>query len=302
MRFAAVEEHHEGLRLDRYIAEVLELCSRSQISQRVERLTVNGEPAKLSFKLKAGDQIEFDTKAPEPSTLVPESIPLDIIYEDANVIVVNKPAGMVVHPGAGNWHGTMANALLGHISGLEEAFDDELRPGIAHRLDKDTTGVIIAAKHPEALTWLSEQFHSRHTQKTYIAAVRGTPSRPKGVIDLAIGRDPKHRKRFAIRPTGGKSAVTEYTLLFQGPHHSIVRLRPLTGRTHQLRVHMTSLGTPIVGDPIYGRSSKHLADLPLMLHAYRLEIRLPGEEAPRAFTAALPETFTPLIPDHLDLA
>ncbi|MFP4378374.1 MAG: RluA family pseudouridine synthase [Spirochaetales bacterium] len=297
-----VEEPHEGMRLDRYIAEVLELCSRSQIPQRVEQVTVNGESVKLSLKIKTGDLVEVETKPPEPSELVAESIPLDILYEDEHVVVVNKPAGMVVHPGAGNWSGTMANALLGHISGLEEAFDDELRPGIAHRLDKDTTGVIIAAKHPEALGWLSAQFQSRRTIKTYIAAVRGTPSHVSGTIDLPIGRDPKHRKRFAVRPHGGKSAITEYTLLYQGAHHSIVRLRPTTGRTHQLRVHMASLGTPILGDPIYGRSSKHFPDLPLMLHAYRLEIRLLHESERRAFTAALPETFTALLPDQLDLS
>jgi 23S rRNA pseudouridine1911/1915/1917 synthase len=290
------------MRLDRYIAEVLDVCSRSQISQRVERVTVHGEPAKLSYKVRSGDLLEVDTKAPEPSELVAESIPLDIIYEDDDVVVINKKAGMVVHPGAGNWSGTMANALLGHISGLDEAFEDELRPGIAHRLDKDTSGVIVAAKHPEALAWLSEQFQGRRTKKTYIAAVRGTPARASGVIDLAIGRDPKHRKRFAVRPSGGKEARTEYALLYQGAHHSVLRLHPTTGRTHQLRVHMLSLGTPILGDPIYGRSSKHFPDLPLMLHAYRLEIRLPGEDAPRAFTAELPASFTPLLPDHLDLS
>jgi 23S rRNA pseudouridine1911/1915/1917 synthase len=300
---AIVEDDAEGIRLDRYISEHLQTCSRSQIDQRVSKLLVDGRPAKLSLRLKAGQKVSFTENTPPPLELEAEEIPLEILYEDSDVVVVNKARGMVVHPGAGNRSGTFVNALLGHVQGLDDAFEDEsdgLRPGIAHRLDKETTGVLIAAKHPDALAWLSEQFKERRTEKTYVAAVRGELPHAHGRIDQPLGRDPRNRKRFAPR-SDGKAAVTSYRCLYQGEHHTVVRLHPETGRTHQLRVHMAMLNAPIIGDTLYGRATQSFAGFPLMLHAYRLRIELPGGREPRTFEAPLPPEFSLLGSDRLDL-
>jgi 23S rRNA pseudouridine1911/1915/1917 synthase len=221
-----------------------------------------------------------------------EPIELDILYESDRVIVINKPAGLVVHPGAGNWTGTLAQGLLHHVARLESAFAGSSRPGIVHRLDKDTSGVLIAAKEPEMLAALADQFKRRRASKHYLALVKGRLPRSQDTIDTGIQRDERNRKKFRAAASGeGKQAVTDYRVLRHYAHHSFLSLRPRTGRTHQLRVHMASLGCPIVGDPLYARRDADFPDAPMMLHAYQLRVYLPDEERWAEFTAALPERF-----------
>jgi 23S rRNA pseudouridine1911/1915/1917 synthase len=287
-----------GTRVDTYIADHLGLFSRSQVRRRVAAVRVNGRPARLSRHLRVGDELEITyTEPPEPEAR-PEAIPLEVLHEDANVIVLNKPSGMVVHPAAGNWTGTLVNALLHHSAQLAASFGEGgMRAGIVHRLDKETSGVIVAAKNPEALEFLARQFRERRTAKQYLAVVRGAPPAAHGVVDTRLGRDPRNRKRFAClgsQPGGqrslarGKRAVTRYRQLRRLNGYSFLSLQPLTGRTHQLRVHMAFLGCPILGDSLYGGGRSEAG---LMLHAYRLRVILPGETAPRTFRAPLPKRF-----------
>jgi 23S rRNA pseudouridine1911/1915/1917 synthase len=286
-----------ALRLDRYIAEHLRLLSRSQIKARRLAARVNGKAVKLSRAVQYGDRIELSWNEAEPLALVAEDIPLDIIYEDQRVIVVNKPQGLVVHPGAGNRRGTLANALYYRMTqrGVSPALAaDSLRPGIVHRLDKDTSGVLIAAWDDQALAFLAAQFKARTVKKTYAAIVWGKPSARRGRIETRIARDSRDRKRFAVS-SHGKLAVTWYQVAKVWRSHSLVLLRPATGRTHQLRVHLRHLGHPIAGDPIYGSGCPPLPGASLLLHALSLAVILPGEETSRVFTAPLPERFAAII-------
>jgi 23S rRNA pseudouridine1911/1915/1917 synthase len=283
------------MRVDRFLAEELELFARSQIAHRDVVVRVATMPIKLSRRLQAGERLEIEYSEPVAASIEPEEIALDIIFENADVVVIDKPAGMVVHPGAGNWTGTLVQGLMYHIRSLSERFADHARPGIVHRLDKDTSGVIIAAKHPDALAELAAQFKAHTTEKHYLAVVKGQLRRSVGTVSTGIGRDPKNRKRFTAVEQGGKPAVTDYRVLRHYDGYSFVSLRPKTGRTHQLRVHMAHLGCPIVGDPVYSRTDRRFPDVTLALHAYQLTIRLPGEHDPRTFTARLPQRFRYLL-------
>lgn len=297
---STVDASFAGVRLDKYIAEALNLFSRSQIQHRNLSARVNGKAVKLSSRVVEGDLVQLTFDEPAASEITPEDIPLDILYEDEDVVVINKPAGMVVHPAAGHWSGTVVQALMYHISGLRGRFDDPVRPGIVHRLDRDTTGVLIAAKHPAAVELLARQFKARTAKKTYIAMVKGQMNSTRGVFEGALARDPNNRKRYAVVNPGGKEAVTEYRLLHQAADFALVELRPRTGRTHQLRVHLSHDGHPIIGDPVYGRKSGPFAGLPLMLHAATLEISLPSGE-PASFHAPLPQPFLTVWPTDLPL-
>jgi 23S rRNA pseudouridine1911/1915/1917 synthase len=286
-----------GVRLDRYIAENLGLLSRSQIKARELKAKVNGKETKIAHAVKNGDALELSWKEAEPLNIIPENIPLDILYEDERAVVLNKPQGMVVHPGAGNRRGTLANALYYRKlekNKLAEAEGQGLRPGIVHRLDKDTSGVMVAAYDDEALAFLAEQFKSRKAKKTYIAIARGIPTEKEGRIETYIARDPKDRKRFAVTPQG-KIAVTRYSVIKTWATHSLILLRPKTGRTHQLRVHLRCLGHPIAGDPLYGSADPLFPHSSLMLHARSLAIILPGEDTERLFKAPLPDRFVAMI-------
>ncbi len=283
-----------GWRLDRYVAEFLKLLSRSQVKTRALSARVNGKAVKISRPLFPGDRLELTWQDPEPSDLLPQDLPLDIIYEDQRVVVVHKAQGMVVHPGAGNAAGTLANALL-YRRLKRGGSGDGLRPGIVHRLDKDTSGVIIAAYDEEALAWLAGQFKERSTRKTYLAIVRGTPAAPEGRIETLIVRDKRDRKRFAVSASGGKTALTLYRVLRTWDGYALLLLRLKTGRTHQLRVHLRHLGCPILGDPVYGTKDPRFPDATLMLHALRLAIRLPGHAGQTSFTAPLPPRFRALL-------
>ncbi len=287
----------ENTRIDAYIADVLKLFSRSQVRHRVTALRVNGSAAKVSKHLRPGDRLEI-TYGEEPGLqLEPEQIELCILYEDVNVLVIDKEQGMVVHPAGGNWSGTLVNALLWHYAGLRNGFaTDEGRPGIVHRLDKDTSGVIITAKNAETREFLSEQFRRRTVMKRYLAVVEGSLPAGRGRIDTWLARDPHHRKRFTCLLPGsgappGRRALTFYRELRSINGFTLVSLRPRTGRTHQLRVHMAHLGCPIVGDRLYGWKAGGRGTWPLMLHAHRLRIKLPGEPQPRTFEAPVPDRF-----------
>lgn len=293
-----------GLRLDRYVAEYRGLLSRSQIKSRALRGKINGKDVKLSRAVKTGDRLEVFWTEAEPVNLIPEAIPLDIIYEDSRTAVINKAQGMVVHPGAGNRRGTLANALLFRrlcregpgcpalASGFENSDPDSgsLRPGIVHRLDKDTSGVIITAWDEEALAFLADQFKTRRVKKSYIALVPGRPGEPEGRIETRIARDSRDRKRFAVSARG-RIAITRYRVLRSWDCHSLVLLQPKTGRTHQLRVHLRYLGHPITGDPLYGRADSLFPGSGLMLHARSLTITLPDHAEAQTFRAPLPERF-----------
>ena len=289
-----------GLRLDRYIAEHLRILSRSQIKARNLEARLNGRTVKVSRILKGGEFLELFWNEAESPFLIPEDLPLDVIYEDLRVIVVNKAQGLVVHPGAGNSRGTLANALLYRRlekmqGGLDAGKADSLavtglRPGIVHRLDKDTSGLIIAAWDDEALAFLAGQFKARKVRKSYAALVRGCPPDAQGCIDKKIIRSTRDRKIFTVSDGKGRASLTYFKLVRSYGDYSLLLLRPKTGRTHQIRVHLKYLGTPILGDPIYGTIDPRLPDLSLMLHAKRLSLVLPNGK-PETFRTALPERF-----------
>ncbi len=292
-----------GTRLDVFLADGMGLFSRSQARIRVATVRVNGRIARLSRKLKLGDEILVEYADAPPIGALPEELPLDILFENDDVMVVNKPQGMVVHPGSGNPTGTLVNALLFRCGELGRNFADEpVRPGIVHRLDKDTSGVIIIAKNPRAHELLAAQFAARKTRKRYTAILRGCPHPAQGKVETRIVRDPASRKKFVCTEFGGRTALTYYAVLrvFEAPGrpgakgdslYSYAALRPRTGRTHQLRVHMKHIAAPILGDPLYGRQDPLFPDATLMLHAHRLGIIIPGETMPREFTAPLPSRF-----------
>lgn len=284
------------MRLDVFLAERLGLFSRSQARARILQLLVNGAPARLGRKLKVGDRVSVAYAGPPDSDLVAEDIPLSVLFEDEQVIVLDKPQGMVVHPGNGNHSGTLVNALLHHCGGLADSFGiDTPRPGIVHRLDKDTSGVIIVAKNVAAHEMLARQFQERRVRKRYIAVISGALPAREGIIDTRIARDPKDRKKFACVTSGGRQAITRYRLLRAFPvgaaAYGYVLLAPRTGRTHQIRVHMKYLGAPVLGDPLYARGDARFPDATLMLHARSLSIVIPGEREPRTFTAPIPARF-----------
>jgi len=299
-----VEEHApQSFRLDLYVSKHLNIISRSQIKARNVKALLNGKQVKFSHIVKKGDHLELNWEDLPPLDIIPQDIPLDIIYEDQRCIVINKAQGMVVHPGAGNRQGTLANAL--YFKMLErnsKTFIDNSntdnrlteRPGIVHRLDKDTSGVMIAAYDDEAHAFLSGQFKARLTSKTYIAIVCGVPKEERGRIETFISRDPGDRKRFKVS-ANGRNAVTFYKTINKWQNHSLLLLHPRTGRTHQLRVHLKHIGCPILGDPVYGRSDRQFQGAALMLHSKSLSIVIPGETGQSVFSAPVPERFRTII-------
>jgi 23S rRNA pseudouridine1911/1915/1917 synthase len=289
-----------GTRLDVFITERLGLFSRSQAKARIISVEVNGASARLSRRLKMGDRITLSYSDPPSSDLVPEDIPLAILFENDDVIVIDKPQGIVVHPGSGNRTGTLLNALLFHAAGMRDRFESaDPRPGIVHRLDKETSGVIITAKNARSHEYLAAQFHDRTVRKRYLAVVRGRPAQDAGRIEAALARDPRNRKRFACVVSGGRASLTRYRVMRrfgQGADgYALILCAPKTGRTHQLRVHLRHVGLPILGDPLYGSRDTRFPDATLMLHARSLRIRLPGEAEPRTFVSPVPPRFQELL-------
>lgn len=281
----------EAGRLDKCLVNRFHEFSRARLQGLIDDgfVLVNGIPAKKSGQLiEEGAQVEVRIPPPVPSGLVAEDIPLDIIYENEDLLVVNKPAGMVVHPAAGHDTGTLVHAVLGYDPELEGIGGEE-RPGLVHRLDKETSGLIVLAKNERAHRWLQDQFRLRIVEKTYLALVDGKPPTPSGRVEASIGRDSAHRKKMAIvQPAKGREAVSEYKTVMEFKEHTLLEFHPFTGRTHQIRLHCQFLGCPIVGDVIYGRKKATLALSRHFLHAAKLKIVLPGESQPRTFEAPLP--------------
>jgi len=294
-----VGEDDAGQRLDVVVATLADV-TRSQARRWIEasRVRVAEGPVRPSQRVQAGDVIEADPPEPIPSRLVPEPIELAVLYEDADVIVVDKPAGMVVHPAPGHASGTLVNALLHHCGDLA-GVGGVLRPGIVHRLDRGTSGVMVAAKHDAAHTQLSAQFRDHTIEREYRALVRGVPRADEGRVDRAIGRHRTERKRMSVRTDAGRVARTVWRVLRRFPKSGCTWLavHPETGRTHQIRVHLASVGLPIVGDPVYGRrgaSRGPRLDRPA-LHAARLGFTHPGSGERMVFEAPLPADLEALL-------
>ena len=281
----------EGARLDQALPQLEPDLSRSYGQQLIGegRVLVNDRPAKSSARLKAGDTVAIDIPPPAPVAIAPEAIPLTVVYEDADVLVIDKPAGLVVHPAPGHASGTLVNALLAHTTDL--SLHGDIRPGIVHRLDKDTSGLLVVAKNDAAHAALVRQHQARTMRKEYLALVLGTPNPATGLIDAPIGRHPRERKQMAVIPDG-RSARTRYTIERAYGHLTLLRARLETGRTHQIRVHCAFIGHPILGDPVYGRpaarEAKALGLLRQFLHAARLGFHLPSSGAWHEFESPLP--------------
>ncbi len=283
-------------RLDQFLAAAHPAISRSRWKQLIEagHVVLNGAPVrKPNTALAPGDALVCTLPDPEPAGLVPAAIPLDILHEDADLVVLNKPAGLVVHPAPGHAAGTLVNALLHHCADLQ-GIGGELRPGIVHRLDKDTSGVLVVAKNEPTHAALVAQFAAHTVEKEYLALVWGAPAKKSGTVDLPIGRHPVHRQKMAVTAKG-RTAVTRYEILAAGPRAALLRVRIETGRTHQIRVHLARLGHPVVGDTTYGRARPGLPPglvIPRqMLHAHRLRFTHPRSGRSLEFTAPPPPDF-----------
>ncbi len=291
----------EGIstRLDKWLATLCDGFSRSRIQGLIlaGRMQVNGETvSRTAVKVDPGDVVTLAIPPPVPAEPRPEDIPLSVVFEDEHIIVIDKPAGLVVHPAPGHLSGTLVNALLHHCPTLE-GIGGVARPGIVHRLDQDTSGLMVVAKTEAAMRTLAKEFSSHaNIRKTYLALVHGTPVPAEGRVENLIGRCPWDRKKMAVVEKNGKTAVTNYSTRSAG-RISLVECVIETGRTHQIRVHMASLGHPIVGDALYGRPGwdRQLDPVPArqMLHAWKLELKHPVTRAPLAFEAPLPPDFTP---------
>ena len=285
----------EQLRVDKFLAmENEQGWTRTQIQNWIKEgyLEVNGKPSKPNYKLQKNDQIRLKVPAPKELAIQPEPMDLDIVYEDADLLVVNKPKGMVVHPSLGHYSGTLVNGLLYHCQDLS-GINGVLRPGIVHRLDKDTSGLLMVAKHDQAHLSLAEQLKAHTVKREYIALVTGRLKHAQGTIDAPIGRDPKDRQRMGVVATG-KQAITHFQVLESFADYTLVRLRLETGRTHQIRVHMKYIGHPIVGDPIYG-PSKTLAINGQALHAQKLGFIHPRTKQYLEFESKPPKELLDLI-------
>ncbi len=278
-------------RLDHFLKPYFPEFSRSHIQKLIRegRVRVNDRLAhKSGLKLESGDRVEVHIPPPQPIGLPAQPMPLDILFENRDVLVLNKPAGIVVHPSPGHEDKTLVNAVLAHVPDLE-GIGGEIRPGVVHRLDKDTSGVLIFAKNEPTLRFLQDQFRARTTKKTYLALVDGAPPTPSGRVEAPVGRDPSRRKQMAVLPPGkGREAVSEYETLERFAEHTLLAFYPQTGRTHQIRLHCAFLGCPIVADRVYGRRKPTLPLKRHFLHAWKLRLLLPGEDEPREFTADLP--------------
>jgi 23S rRNA pseudouridine1911/1915/1917 synthase len=296
----------QGLRLDVFLSQKDSTLSRSQAKRLIEDgdVLVGGKTARGSHRLKPGETVSLRKPPPVPSEIVPEEIPLDILYEDEAVLVVDKPPGMVVHPAAGNFRGTLVNVLLFHCRSLS-GIGGVMRPGIVHRLDKGTSGLMVVAKSDEAHRHLSEQFKNRQVSKHYTALVHGNLRLDEGVIDAPVGRHPVERKRMSTASRRGKAALTRWTVLERFGAVTLMEAKIDTGRTHQIRVHLSSLGHPVVGDSVYGGSKRTVENPALRaelkrltrqaLHASRLSFLHPVTEEEMTFESPLPEDMAEVI-------
>lgn len=282
--------HPEPQRLDKFLVSCLPEFSRARLQGLISDgfVLVDGDAARKSGQmLSPGTQVQVRIPPAIPTDLRPEAIPLDILYENNDLLVINKPAGMVVHPAAGHASGTLVHAALAHAPEMA-GIGGEKRPGVVHRLDKNTSGIILLAKNDASHHWLQDQFRLRKTEKVYLALVDGKPPTPEGRIEAPIGRNVTHRKLMGITEEHkGRKAVSEYFTRQTYRNHTLLEVHPLTGRTHQIRVHLAFIGCPIAGDTIYGHRTPSVQLKRHFLHAWKLTIRLPGEMHPRTFEAPL---------------
>ena len=296
MKNVIVNENDKGKRLDICIAENFNELSRTMIKKLIEsnNILVNDKSEKVSYKVQANDNISIDVPEAKETKLKAQEIPLDIIYEDSDIIVVNKPKGMVVHPANGNPDGTLVNAILSICKNSLSGIGGELRPGIVHRLDKDTSGLIIVAKNDKAHINMSEQIKERNVKKTYIALVRGVIKENEATINMPIGRSTKDRKKMAVTKNG-KQAITHFKVLKRYSKYTLLEIKIETGRTHQIRVHMAEIGYPVVGDAVYSNGKNEFGIEGQMLHAYKLEFMHPITNKHMELTAPLPQYFEEIL-------
>jgi 23S rRNA pseudouridine1911/1915/1917 synthase len=290
-----------GERLDRFLSVRMPDFSRSRLAGLIKSgaVQVNGRISKPSHLLASGEVVVVNVPDPEPAEALPQELPLDILFEDEDLAVINKSSGMVVHPGPGNRDGTLVNALLYRFGALS-SIGGVQRPGIVHRLDKDTSGCLVVARNDRAHTALMRQFAGRRTGKVYLAVTDGTPPIKKGTIQSHIARNPANRLQMTVVPPGrGRLAVTDYEVIHVTGGNALVRCVLHTGRTHQIRVHMKHLGTPLLGDDLYARVSRQSATVPrLMLHAWKLGFTHPRTNEPVNVQAPIPAEFAPFLPEN----
>lgn len=286
-----ITSHHADERLDKFLAQALPEYSRSQIQDWIKAgdVLLNQEKVKANYRLEAGDQIDLEVKLEEEGPPQAEKIDLDILYQDEDLAIINKEQGMVVHPGHGNQTGSLVNALLYHLDSLSD-LNGEDRPGIVHRLDKDTSGLLVVAKNNPAHKALADQFKARQPKREYVAMVQGQMDHLKGKIDLPIGRDPHNRLKFSVQKDG-KTAITYFEVIEQFSQYAYLACRLETGRTHQIRVHLSHLGHPIVGDEVYGHKSSAYKGSGQLLHARTIGFKHPTSGDYLEFTQEPPQNF-----------
>ena len=296
MKEFVIDIEYANIRLDKAIASKCEDLSRSIIQKLIEdeKVWVNEKLAKASYKTTVGDVIKIEEVKPKEISLEAQDIPLDIIYEDNDIIVVNKPKGLVVHPANGNPDGTLVNAIMAICKDSLSGIGGEIRPGIVHRIDKDTSGLIIIAKNDKAHIHLSEQIKNREVKKTYLALVRGVINENEATIDMPIGRSTKDRKKMAVTKTG-KNAITHFKVLKRYDKYTYVEVKIETGRTHQIRVHMSEIGHPIIGDEVYSNGKNVFGVNGQMLHAARLSFKHPISDEKLNLEAPLPKYFIEIL-------
>lgn len=291
-------ENEEGIRIDVYLAEELSDASRSRVQKLIKagNICVNEKPVKANYRLVLGDRVCVDVPEAKEPDIVPEDIPLDILYEDADVIVINKPKQMVVHPAPGHYSGTLVNALMHHCKSDLSGINGDLRPGIVHRIDMDTTGSLVVCKNDLAHQSLSEQLKEHSINRIYEAIVHGNVKEDKGTVNAPIGRHPVERKKMSIHAKNGRNAVTHYEVLERFGNYTYIRCRLETGRTHQIRVHMASIGHPLLGDQVYGPKKCPIPKLEgQTLHARTLGFIHPRSRAYLEIDAPLPDYFKKLL-------
>ena len=291
-----VQNNEKGVRLDSYITKKLNDLSRANIQRLIEdgNILVNSAKQKISYKVNSGDKIEITIPEPKKIDLKPQDIKVEIVYEDNDIIVVNKPKGLVVHPAVGNPDGTLVNAIMNICKDSLSGIGGEVRPGIVHRLDKDTTGLLIVAKNDKAHINLSEQIKNREVKKIYIALVRGNIPENEATINMPIGRSTKDRKKMAV-VKNGKEAVTHFKVIDRFKNYTLLEIKTDTGRTHQIRVHMAEIGYPVVGDMVYSNGKNEFGVEGQMLHAKSLDFKHPITGKNMHLEAELPKYFKDII-------
>ena len=287
-----VDNENAGTRLDAYIASKIDSISRTNVKRLIEEehITVNGKSSKVSYKVQLNDEIDIEIPEAKELDIKAEDIPIDVVYEDSDIIVVNKPKGLVVHPANGNWDGTLVNAVMAICKDSLSGIGGEIRPGIVHRLDKDTSGLLIIAKNDQAHLNMSNQIKDRQVKKIYYALVRGVVPENEATINMPIGRSTKDRKKMAVTKDG-KEAITHFKVIERFNKYTLLEVKIDTGRTHQIRVHLSQIGYPVVGDEVYSNGKNEFGVHGQLLHAKSLDFKHPITGKPMHLETELPEEF-----------